>query len=244
MGKDGSRAGTEAPLPLTATAKDIRRERLYGRRVGKPLRSAQQNLLETRLAALSVADDGAVDLKALFPKAVRFAFEVGFGGGEHLAAQAQAHPDWGFVGCEPFINGAAKLVTEIERSKLDNIRLHMGDARELMPRLPAGSLAAFYLLFPDPWPKARHHKRRFINDKNLDEIARLLVTGGELRVATDITDYARWSLEHLMRHSAFRWAAEQATDWRIRPGDWPATRYEQKAIREERVPIYLRFIRL
>ena len=143
--------------------------------------------------------EGPVDLKALFPQATKFAFEVGFGGGEHLAAQAQAHPDWGFVGCEPFVNGAAKLVAEIERNGRANIRLHVGDARELLPRLQAGSLTAFYLLFPDPWPKARHHKRRFINAKNLNEIARVLAPGGELRVATDIMDYARWTLEHVMR---------------------------------------------
>ena len=127
--------------------------------------------------------------------------------------------------------------------ELPNVKLSVGDAREVMPRLPGASLCAFYLLFPDPWPKARHHKRRFVNAKNLDEIARLLQPGGELRIATDIMDYASWSLEHLMRHPAFRWSAGQAQDWRNRPSDWPATRYEQKALKDGRASVYLRFIR-
>jgi tRNA (guanine-N7-)-methyltransferase len=241
MGKDRSRAGIEAPLPLIDNE---RRERLYGRRVGKPLRARQQTLIETRLETLSIPNAGAIDLSALFPRANHFGFEVGFGGGEHLAAQAQAHPDWGFIGCEPFINGAAKLVARIVEGELPNVKLSVGDAREVMPRLPHASLAAFYLLFPDPWPKIRHHKRRFVNEKNLNEIARLLRSGGELRIATDIMDYASWSLEHLMRHKAFRWSAEQTRDWRNRPLDWPATRYEQKALKDGRASVYLRFIRL
>jgi tRNA (guanine-N7-)-methyltransferase len=224
--------------------RELRRERLYGRRVGKPLRAHQQTLLDTRLAALSVASDGPIDLKALFPRASGFALEVGFGGGEHLVAQSQTHPDWGFIGCEPFINGAAKLVAQIVEHDLQNVRLHVGDARELIPRLPDRSLDACYLLFPDPWPKQRHHKRRFVNAKNLDQIARVLRVGGELRVASDMMDYVRWTLEHLMAHKAFRWTAEHATDWRNRPADWPATRYEQKALKEGRTSVYLQFIRL
>ena len=221
-----------------------RRDRLYGRRVGKPLRRQQQSLIEARLGSLSVPPEGPLDLATLFPRAVGFGFEVGFGGGEHLAAQAQAHPDWGFIGCEPFINGAAKLVAQIEEQQLENIRLHVGDARELTPRLADQSLAVFYLLFPDPWPKARHHKRRFVNAKNLDEVARVLRPGAEFRIATDIMDYARWTLEHVMGHGAFRWSAEQVADWRNRPADWPATRYEQKALRQGRSSVYLRFIRI
>jgi tRNA (guanine-N7-)-methyltransferase len=229
---------------LTQAETDLRRERLYGRRVGKPLRVHQQTLIDTRLAEISVAQDGPIDLRALFPDASAVAFEVGFGGGEHLAAQAQMHPDWGFIGCEPFINGAAKLVAQVIDEKLGNVRLHMGDAREVIPRLPAESLVAFYLLFPDPWPKARHHKRRFVNARNLTQIARVLRPGGELRIATDIMDYARWTLEHLALHPAFRWTAEHAADWRNRPDDWPATRYEQKALKQGRHPVYLRFIRI
>jgi tRNA (guanine-N7-)-methyltransferase len=244
VGKDRLGLGAEAPLPLNDAERDLRRERLYGRRVGKPLRVHQQTLLETRLADLSVASEGPLDLRALFPQATRAAFEVGFGGGEHLLAQAQAHPDWGFVGCEPFINGAAKLVAQIVEHDLKNIRLHMGDAREIVPRVPDGNLDTLYLLFPDPWPKVRHHKRRFVNAKNLDQIARILRSGGEFRVATDMMDYARWTLEHVMAHKAFRWTAEHATEWRNRPGDWPVTRYEQKALKQGRASVYLRFIRL
>jgi tRNA (guanine-N7-)-methyltransferase len=208
------------------------------------LRVHQQTLIDTRLAEISVAQDGPIDLRALFPDASAVAFEVGFGGGEHVAAQARMHPDWGFIGCEPFINGAAKLVAQVIDEKLGNVRLHMGDAREVIPRLPEQSLAAFYLLFPDPWPKARHHKRRFVNPRNLTQIARVLRQGGELRIATDIMDYARWTLEHLAPHPAFRWTAEHAADWRNRPDDWPATRYEQKALKQGRRPVYLRFIRI
>jgi len=221
-----------------------RRERLYGRRIGKPLRAHQQALIDVRLGSLSIPPEGPLDPAALFPPAAGFAFEVGFGGGEHLIAQARMHGDWGFIGCEPFVNGAAKLVAQIEEHKLDSIRLHVGDAREVMPRLPDRCLDAFYLLFPDPWPKARHHKRRFVNAKNLDEMARVLRPGAELRIATDIMDYARWTLEHVTRHDAFCWTAEQATDWRNRPANWPATRYEQKALRQGRTCVYLRFIRL
>jgi tRNA (guanine-N7-)-methyltransferase len=229
---------------LTDSDGEQRRERLYGRRVGKPLRAHQQTLLDTRLAALSIADAGPIDLRALFPQAKGFAFEVGFGGGEHLVGQATAHPDWGFIGCEPFINGAAKLVAQIVEQDLRNVRLHVGDAREVIPRLPDQSLKAFYLLFPDPWPKARHHKRRFVNAKNLDQIARALQVGGELRIATDMMDYARWTLEHVVAHRSFRWAAEHAADWRNRPAAWPQTRYEQKALKEGRASVYLRFIRI
>jgi tRNA (guanine-N7-)-methyltransferase len=229
---------------LTQADTDIRRERLYGRRVGKPLRARQQTLIETRLQDVSVPPDGPIELRALFPNATSFAFEVGFGGGEHLAAQAHLHPDWGFIGCEPFINGAAKLVAQVVEQKMANVRLYVGDAREVLPRLPDGCLSAFYLLFPDPWPKARHHKRRFVNPKNLIQIARLLRAGGELRIATDIMDYARWTVEHLSSHPSFRWTAEHAADWRNRPADWPATRYEQKALAQGRSSVYLRFIRL
>ena len=220
-----------------------RRERLYGRRVGKPLRANQQALLDAQLASLSLAGDGPLDLAQMFPGASKFAFEVGFGGGEHLAAQAQAHGDWGFIGCEPFLNGAAKLLAQIEEHQLGNIRVHVGDARDIIPRLPDRSLEAFYLLFPDPWPKVRHHKRRFVNPARIDDVARVLKPGGVFRVATDMMDYARWTLEHLMRHSAFRWSAEGALDWRNRPADWPATRYEQKALRDGRSCVYLQFIR-
>jgi len=187
--------------------------------------------------------DGVVDLARLFPAASAFAFEVGFGGGEHLAAQARAHPARGIIGCEPFLNGVAKLLTQIDENELTNVRVHMGDARDVMVRLPARCLAAVYVLFPDPWPKLRHHKRRFIQAQTLDELARVMTHGGELRLATDHMAYACWALSHLMRDERFRWSAETASDWRARPGDWPGTRYEQKALNAGRPCVYLRFIR-
>jgi tRNA (guanine-N7-)-methyltransferase len=206
------------------------------------LSSYQQDLVDTLLPKVGVPE-GALDLHALFPHARAFAFEVGFGGGEHLASQAEAHPDIGYIGCEPFLNGVAKLLTQIDQAKLENVRVHPDDARDVLPRLTSGSLSAFYVLFPDPWPKLRHHKRRFIQKRTLDELARLLKPGGELRVATDHTDYATWALQHLMADERFRWTAECAADWRVRGADWPATRYEQKAIKAGRPCVYLRFLR-
>ncbi len=240
MGAHGSRSAAQEPLRLTEAGR--RHSELYGRRLGRPLSTQQQHLVETLLPKIAVPA-GAIDLQALFPGARSFAFEVGFGGGEHLAAQASAHPDVGYFGCEPFQNGVAKLLTQIDRTKLANVRVHPDDARDVLPRLPVQSLAAVFVLFPDPWPKVRHHKRRFIQTASLDELARVLKPGGELRVATDHADYARWTLRHLMADSRFRWTAECAADWRVRPSDWPPTRYEQKALKAGRACIYLRFLR-
>jgi tRNA (guanine-N7-)-methyltransferase len=179
----------------------------------------------------------------MFPEAQRFALEVGFGGGEHLAEQARRHPDTGFIGCEPFENGVAKLLTQIQASGLRNVRVVPDDARDILVRLPDASLSFVFVLFPDPWPKLRHHKRRFIQTRTLDQIHRLLKPGGELRIATDHTDYGQWALMHLMRDNRFEWAATRAADWRVRPEDWVATRYEQKALKAGRSCIYLRFFR-
>ncbi|MFV2091497.1 MAG: tRNA (guanosine(46)-N7)-methyltransferase TrmB [Hyphomicrobiales bacterium] len=170
--------------------------------------------------------------------------EIGFGGGEHLAAQARANGQIGMLGAEPYINGIAKLLSTIDREALANIRIHPDDARELLEQLPDQSLGAVFILFPDPWPKARHNKRRFINADNLAQIARVLRPGGRLRFASDITDYVRWTLVHVRAARCFEWTAGRAADWRQRPGDWPATRYEAKAIRQGREPSYLQFIRL
>ncbi len=188
--------------------------------------------------------DGPIDLAALFPHADAFALEIGFGGGEHLAAQARAHPQTGYVGCEPFVNGVGKLLDHLEADKITNVRVHMGDARDVLSRLPAASLESAFVLFPDPWPKARHHKRRFIQPQTLDALARVLKSGAELRLATDHADYASWALSHLMGDRRFRWTAERASDWRARPADWPATRYEEKALKAGRSCIYLRFVRI
>ena len=240
MGTHGHRGATEEPRRLTDGR---RRSELYGRRLGRPLSTYQQQLIETLLPRIDVPD-GAIDLAALFPKAHAFAFEVGFGGGEHLAAQAAAHPDTGFIGCEPFQNGVAKLLTLIDEGKLSNVRVHKNDAREVLPRIGDGVLSAVYVLFPDPWPKWRHHKRRFVQEATLDQLARVLRPGGEFRLATDHEDYGVWALQHLMRDARFRWTAERASDWRVRQPDWPATRYEQKAIQAGRPCIYLRFVRV
>ena len=239
MGAHGHRGAAEEPLRLTDGR---RRSELYGRRLGRPLSTHQQELIETLLPRIGLPED-AIDLAALFPKARAFAFEVGFGGGEHLAAQAAANPDIGFIGCEPFQNGVAKLLTQIEAQKLSNVRVHMDDAREVLPRLGNAVLSAFYVLFPDPWPKWRHHKRRFVQEATLDQLARLLRSGGEFRLATDHEDYGVWALQHLMRDERFRWSATRAQDWRVRPSDWPATRYEQKALKAGRKCVYLRFTR-
>lgn len=186
---------------------------------------------------------GPIDLHLMFPDAQRFALEVGFGGGEHLAEQARRNPDTGFIGCEPFENGVAKLLTQVQASRLRNVRVVPDDARDILVRLPDASLSFVFVLFPDPWPKLRHHKRRFIQTRTLDQIHRLLKPGGELRIATDHTDYGQWALMHLMRDNRFEWAATRAADWRVRPADWVPTRYEQKALKAGRSCIYLRFFR-
>ena len=186
---------------------------------------------------------GQIDLRLLFPEAQRFALEVGFGGGEHLAEQARRNPDTGYIGCEPFENGLAKLLTQVQASRLRNVRVVPDDARDILVRLPDASLSFVFVLFPDPWPKLRHYKRRFIQTRTLDQIHRLLKPGGELRIATDHTDYGQWALMHLMRDNRFEWAATRAADWRVRPEDWVATRYEQKALKAGRSCIYLRFFR-
>ena len=169
--------------------------------------------------------------------------EIGFGGGEHLSARARAHPETGFIGCEPFVNGVAKLLAVIHRVKLSNIRIWDADATELITRLPSGSINGAYLLYPDPWPKRRHRKRRFISDDNLEALARVMTPGAELRFATDIDDYAGWALTRVMRSGAFRWTAERPDDWRQPWSGWPGTRYEAKALREGRKPVYLAFER-
>lgn len=218
---------------------------VYGRRQGKPLRVGQRALVETLLPRLAVPDParGPLDLAALFPGKSVFELEVGFGGGEHLAWQAAARPDVGFLGAEPFVNGVAKLLARIDEATLSNIRLHFGDARPLIEALAPASLGRIYVLHPDPWPKKRHYKRRMISPWFFAEAARLLAPSGELRVASDIPDYVRWTLMHAQAAPDFVWAAEKADDWRVAPPDWPQTRYEAKARKEGRPPAYLRFIR-
>ncbi len=184
------------------------------------------------------------DPRALFRGRVAgLRLEVGFGGGEHLAHEAARSPGTGFIGCEPFLNGVARMVERVEALDLGNVRLHAGDAGELLDALPAGSLDGADVFYPDPWPKRRQRKRRFLGDTNLARLARALKPGAALRFATDIDDYAGWVLARILRSDDFAWRARHACDWR-RPWDgWPSTRYEQKAIREGRRPAYLTFTR-
>lgn len=227
-----------------------RRRLLYGRRQGHRLRAAQQEALGLlpRLGVLpeggaAPLPPGTLDPKILFPDARAVWLEIGFGGGEHLLAQAEAHPDIGMIGCEPFVNGVAKLLRQIEQRRLGNVRVHAGDARDVLDALAERALGRVFVLFPDPWPKARHHKRRIIAAPVLDQLARVMAEGAELRIATDIAEYARWTLLHVLNHGAFAWPVQSPRDWRERPADWPPTRYEEKALQAGRRPVYLRFVR-
>jgi tRNA (guanine-N7-)-methyltransferase len=221
--------------------------RFYGRRKGRPLRKGQQQLIDTLLPRLAIAlpTAGRLDPRALFPHDPdRIWLEIGFGGGEHLAEQARANPDAGLIGCEVFLNGIATLLAQVTALGLGNVRVYPEDARDLLDALPDASLDRVFLLFPDPWPKRRHAERRFIQPANLDQLARLMKPGAEFRVASDDPTYIGWALAHLVRHPAFRWTAEGPQDWRARPADWPGTRYESKALREGRQPVFLRFTRI
>jgi tRNA (guanine-N7-)-methyltransferase len=222
-----------------------RRRHFHGRRQGRKLRAGRAALIETLLPRLTVAlpeDSGALDPAALFPRPPRELWvEIGFGAGEHLAWQAAHHPDIGFIGCEPFINGMSTLLAAVERDGLDMVRVWPDDARPLLDRLPDGSVGRLFLLFADPWPKLRHHNRRFIQDDTVADLARLLQDGGELRIATDDAPLLDWSLERVRRNPAFAWTAEGPADWRERTADWPPTRYEEKALHGR--PYYLRFRR-
>jgi tRNA (guanine-N7-)-methyltransferase len=229
---------------------DVEWRNFYGRRHGKTLRAGQKALLETRLAELappgvSVDDNpdrAPIDPGAMFPGKREIWLEVGFGGGEHMLAQAAANPDVGLIGCEPFINGVAMLLAAIERDGVANVRIHAGDARFLLDVLPDASIGRFFLLYPDPWPKMRHWRRRFIDDANLDALARVLRPGAGFRIATDIDAYVRHTRKHFARRDDF--APDPAhPDERTPWDDWPGTRYEAKALREGRRPTYLSYLR-
>jgi tRNA (guanine-N7-)-methyltransferase len=169
--------------------------------------------------------------------------EIGFGGGEHLLSEIRRHPDIGFIGVEPFVNGMAKLVSALADEWHDNVRLHDDDATVLLDWLPEASVEQIDLLYPDPWPKRRHWKRRFVSKVNLDRFSRVLKPGGIFRFASDIDTYINWTLLHCRAHPAFEWPAETAADWHDPYPGWPGTRYEAKAIREGRTPAYLTFRR-
>ncbi|MBI4185174.1 MAG: tRNA (guanosine(46)-N7)-methyltransferase TrmB [Proteobacteria bacterium] len=240
--RPGPRRGGGAPAGAAA------RPRFYGRRRGHRLRPGRRRLLDELLPRIRVPDPGeagAVEPLALFAGAVGEVWlEIGFGSGEHLAAQAAAHPAVGLIGCEPFVNGLSALLAEVERLGLANVRVFPDDARLLIPALPEASLARAFILFPDPWPKARHAKRRLIDDQALAALARVLADGAEVRIATDDAGYLRWILACLARAPAFAWLARRPADWRHRPAGWPPTRYEAKALAEGRTATYLRLCRL
>jgi tRNA (guanine-N7-)-methyltransferase len=226
---------------------DARPLRSYGRRKGKPLSARKERLIASLLPRLrlNLKERAPESLQLLFPVQVKEVWlEIGFGSGEHLLFQAEHHKDVGFIGCEPFVNGMASLLGAIETQGLETIRLHDGDAREALAWLPSGSIARMFILFPDPWPKKRQMKRRLISPETASEIARVLAGGGELRFASDSGDYAAHALNAIGQSHAFIWLAERASDWRVRPPDWPETRYERKALSEDRKPVYLRFKRL
>ena len=194
--------------------------------------------------AITLPDRRPLDPQTLFPSQPAAVWlEIGFGGGEHLAALAEQHPGVGFIGCEVFENGVVKLLGEIDRRRLTNVRLYPNDTRPLLAALPPRSIGRVFVLFPDPWPKARHHKRRLIAPATLDRFADIMTDGAELRLATDDPSYLAWMLEYTTAHPAFAWTAQRAADWRERPADWPATRYEQKASKAGRDPTFLRFER-
>ncbi len=221
---------------------------LYGRRHGRPLRQHRAELLATLLPVVQLerpAIGGPLEPTTLFATPVTEVWlEVGFGGGEHLAAQAVANPKVGIIGCEPFINGVAGLLGHLEREGLaGRVRVLADDARFLIDALPDDSIGRAFVLFADPWPKTRHWQRRFIGPANLDSLARILKVGAELRLASDDPGLISWMLDHTWHHPAFEWLARSAIDWRQRPADWPPTRYELKAIEAGRKPVFLRFQR-
>lgn len=216
----------------------------YGRLRGRRLRPSKQGLMDELLPQLIIdLPEQSADLSHWFPHAKEYWLEIGFGGGEHLAHQAKLYPYAGIIGCEPFINGTAALLAQIRDRKLENIRIHPHDARPLINTFPDASLSRVFVLYADPWPKARHHKRRLVSTQFLDNLGRVMKSGAQLRLATDDVNYCAWMLEHLLAHPDFTWEATRCKDWLNPPSDWISTRYEQKALAAGRVPTYLNFRR-
>jgi tRNA (guanine-N7-)-methyltransferase len=226
-------------------AAETRPLRSYGRRKGKRLSPRKERLVADLLPRLrpDLEHSPPDDLRLLFPVSVREVWlEIGFGSGEHLLWQAEHHPDVGIIGCEPFINGVAALLGGIEDRGLETVRIHDGDARDVLAWLPDQSIARVFILFPDPWPKARQMKRRLVSPELVQSLTRVIRPGGELRFASDDTGYAGEALLAVQQSGAFTWQARRADDWRIRPDDWPETRYERKAL-SGRKPVYLKWER-
>ncbi|WP_106267528.1 tRNA (guanosine(46)-N7)-methyltransferase TrmB [Donghicola tyrosinivorans] len=221
----------------------------YGRFKGKTLRPNQKEFLEEDLEALSPGPVGwdvnpdreKLDVDAMFDGRPLW-LEIGFGGGEHLVHMAKTYPEIGIIGCEPFINGVAMLLGKIREAGVTNLKVHPGDARNLFDVLPEGCVEKAFLNYPDPWPKKRHHRRRFVTQEHLQPLAQVMAEGSEFRVATDIPDYVRQTMQEVPK-AGFEWLAEGPSDWREPWGDWISTRYEQKALREGRTPHYMTFRR-
>ncbi len=231
---------------------DRPKRNFYGRRIGKSFRPGQRKLLAERLdhylvpgiAVESNRKRRSVDIAGHFGSHHPLWLEIGFGSGEHLARLAQSNPQTGFIGCEPYLNGVASLLSKLEEGGLTNVRIHPGDVRDLFDVAPAASVDRVFLLYPDPWPKRRHHRRRFVTPEFLEPLARIMRHGSELRIVTDIQDYARQSLVEIRRSPGFRWIAGSRQDW-TRPWEgWEPTRYERKAVSEGRMPIYLTCLRI
>ena len=218
--------------------------RLYGRSTGHKLRKSQQELVETLLPQIEVPVEGDVTARALFGEDRPLHFEIGFGGGEHLADRADMLPNHGFIGAEPFLNGVAAALAHVRDKHLTNVRLWRGDALDVLGRVPDEALSFLYLLHPDPWPKARHAKRRMVNDRPVDLFAGKLKAGGEFRLATDDPTYLTWALMVMQRHRhQFDWRAKTPKDFLEPSGGWIETRYGAKSRREGRRPYYLRYVR-
>ncbi|MFN3229185.1 MAG: tRNA (guanosine(46)-N7)-methyltransferase TrmB [Asticcacaulis sp.] len=216
--------------------------RSFGRIKSRTLKPRQAGLFETLLPQIQVTENGPLNAQTLKPNATTLWLEIGFGGGEHLAGQAARHPDVVFLGCEPFLNGVGSALRHIDEAGLTNVRLHPGDARPVIDRLEPASVSRVFILFPDPWPKSRHNKRRLIQPDMIAALARVMKPGGRLRFATDWADYADWTLRRFLASPDFEWAAERYTDWLSPPSDHLTTRYEEKKL-GDCVPIFLDFVR-
>lgn len=216
--------------------------RSFGRIKSRPIKPRQAALMDTLLPKIRCPAEPFAP-RDLAPRAEQVWLEIGFGGGEHMAAQAARRPDALVIGAEPFLNGVASALRHVDEQGLSNVRLHDGDVRELLARMPDACLDRVFILFPDPWPKARHHKRRLVQAELIAELARLLKPGGALRFATDWADYADWTLERFLASKDFRWEADRADDWRVAPADHVTTRYEEKRL-GDCAPVFLDFIRV
>lgn len=232
---------TDHQLPLTRSGEP---RAFFGRRSGKKLHGGQKAVVDAALPELEIKLEGPLDPRSLFPDAGRIVVEIGYGGGEHLARKATEEPQTGFIGCEVFTGGIGKMVQAIAEKDLRSVRLFTDDALKLLVALPEACLDAVYLLYPDPWPKTRHHKRRFVSPTTVTELGRVIRPGGTFYFATDIEDYADWTLAHIVRSADFEFLPERPGSWHEPYPGWQPTRYEQKARREGRMTsFYFSFAR-